>query len=422
MNSPTLPREISILALIFILPIYLPFLDCLRVVFGLPFMSLFAVTICLFIWLARIFVTHRVFIQPSPVYAYILLMGAIVFLSTTSPIGAPFGKLYRAASFSYTRLLMVLLLVNLIRSLDRVRRTMYIIIALGGISALIALWQFWMYQYTGENYSFAGPEDMFRVTPAGTFLRATALASLPNEIGSIMNVAGVWCLSLAIAGEERGHFAKAAHYLLFLILVGGVIVTGSRSSLVSLFVTVALLCVVTPFLSRRAERLNLAWAVGVLLAVGAGSALLFPTMFEEASGDVLWRLELNRLGARAVVEHPLTGVGIDAFSAFDNAYDLAVHNMFIQVAAELGAFGIIVFLAITAYLLIRLTKLSWTVRDSSSRSVLVAVTLGFVAKLIFHMSNPVLTDSFFWFSIGLSEAMVSAVQVDNGQGRAVDDV
>jgi hypothetical protein len=67
-------------------------------------------------------------------------------------------------------------------------------------------------------------------------------------------------------------------------------------------------------------------------------------------------------------------------------------------------------------------KLVWAYRDSNSVSVLVAATLGVVAKLIFHMSNPVLTDSFFWFSIGLSEAIVSAVQLDNGQGRAVDDV
>lgn len=55
-------------------------------------------------------------VRYSPVYVLLLLLVAIAFLSATSPVGSALSKLYKAASFSYTRLFMVFLLVNFIGS------------------------------------------------------------------------------------------------------------------------------------------------------------------------------------------------------------------------------------------------------------------------------------------------------------------
>lgn len=72
-------------------------------------MSVFAVSICPLIWLGNVFAAGGLAIQSSPPYLYLVFLAAISFLLITSPIVGPLGKLYRAASFSYTRLFMTFL-------------------------------------------------------------------------------------------------------------------------------------------------------------------------------------------------------------------------------------------------------------------------------------------------------------------------
>lgn len=410
------PSLVPILTLILLLPL---FLDSLRVAFGLRLMSFFAVSICLAIWLGISFAARKLLIPYSAVYVLLLLLMAISFLSITSPIGIPFVKLYRAVSFSYTRLLMVFLLVNLIRSREQVRRTMYVVIGLATFSALIALWQFWMYQQTGINYSFAEGEHLFRVTPWGTFLRASALASHPNEIGIVMAVAAVWCLYLGLSSEGVRPLTRAVHFLFFFILVGGVMATFSRNALFGLLIGLAMLCVTLAFVNRSAMTGGLAWAFGVLAVVAIGSVSIYPSMFHRISDDLLWRIELNQLGLRAVLENPITGVGVDAFANYDNAYELAVHNPFIQIAAEMGVLGLLLFVTLTGFVLVRLVKTAWGAGDPPTRSILVAMVLGYGTNLISLMGSPILTGVFFWFCVGLGEAAVVAHRAGVTAGHGV---
>ena len=400
------------------------FLDSLRVVFGIRLMSLFAVSLCLVAWLTKAFSARKFAIQPSSLYFLLVLFGAASFLSVTSPIGSPLLKLYRAASFLYTRLFIVFLLINSIRTLAQVRRTMYLVIGLGAFSALIALWQFWMYQQTGLNYSFAQDEQTFRITSEGTFLRATALAADPNEIGIHMVVAGIWCLYLGLATRGFRPLARVAHYLAFLILAGGVIVTFSRSALLSLLIAVIMVYVTTAFLTRPSWTPGIASLLGVsvLGAVMIGGLLDHPHIFGVVPEDVLWRIDLNRIGVRAVLENPLTGVGVDAFTNYDNPYDLAVHNLFIQIAAEMGIPGLLVFTILVGSVGVRLVIATWQSSDSRIRSVLAALTLGYGAKLLSHLSTPILTDLLFWFYVGLSEAALIVYRSGNTNGNGAADL
>lgn len=382
--------------------------DFLRVRYGLPFMTFLGVSVCLVIWLTKAFVHRKFTIQYSPLYFVLLLIGATAFLSITSPIGDPLVKLYRTSTLIYSRFVMVFLLVNLIRSFDQLRRAIYMVIGLAALSALIALWQFWMYEQTGINYSFAEGDQTFRVTPAGTFLRATALATDPNGIGEIMAVAGVWCLYLGLSTEGLRPLARLVHYLPFLILGGGVVVTFSRSALLSLLVGLLAVCLTFLFVNRPSSAGRLAALFGVL-GVGAvviGGLFNLSAIFGEVSEDVLWRIDLNQLGLRAVLDNPITGVGIDGFIYYNNPYDLPVHNLFIQVASELGIPGLFFFLVLIGSLFIRLVMAAWQARDSRIRSLLMALTIGYGATLLTQMGAPILLGTFFWLHVGLIEAAV----------------
>lgn len=389
-----------------------PFFDSLRVTFGVRLMGFFAVSLVLIVWLVQAFINGKFHLRYSPMYWLLLLFGASAFLSTTSPIGSPLTKLFRAASLSYTQLFMSFLLINVLQRLDQVRRTLYMVICLCALSAIIALWQFWLFQETGINHSFAMEEQMFRETAVGTFLRATALGSDPNVIAIILAVAGVWCLYFGLSNQGARRWSPVTHYLVFLLIVGGVIVTFSRSALVSLFVVPFLLALKIG-LSRRLRWVGAAAAlVGVLVLISfmTNAFDAFVRMFEESSGDILWRVELNRLALEVALENPITGVGVDAFRDYKNPYDLAAHNLFMQLVAEMGIPGLLIFVVLFGFVGVRLVRCAWQAEDAQVRSLFLALILGYVAKLISHLSNPILTDSFFWFYVGLSEAAVVSAQ------------
>lgn len=388
-------------------------LDALRVAFGVPFMSLLAVSGCAAIWLVRGAIRGHLDLRYNSTCVWLVLMGAAAFLSVTSPFGNPLSKLYRAASFCYTRLFMVFLVMNVVRSLAQVRQAIGLLVGIGTLSAGVALWQFWMYMETGVNYGFAQGEEMFRITHTGTYLRATALTSHPNEIGIILAVTSIWGLFLGLFGEGIRPWGRLLRGGSFLLMAAGLIVTFSRSALAAFVVSALGLCLIAPLVYRPFWRRGGAALFGLL--GGGGLALvslaeLSPILGETGGEDVLWRIELNQTGLRAMLENPFTGVGVDAFTSYDNPYELAVHNLLIQVGAETGLLGLLVFVALIGSLLARLALALWQSPAGPARTVLLALSLGYVAKLLSHLSNPILTDLFFWLYVGLAEGGIMAAQ------------
>lgn len=392
------PALSSVLLTLLVLP---SALDSLRATYAVPFVGLLSVTACLILWLTASFSHGRISFRSTATHGLLLLMAATVILSSTSPVGDPLSKLYRALSFCYTKLLPVFLVVNVVRGTQAVRRAMYAVIVIAALSAIVAIWQFWAFQATGANLNPI-EEDMFRFTATATYLRATGLSSHPNLIGRIMAVAGVWTISLGLRGSG---FAQVGHYLLFLLLAAGVAVTFSRSSLLAL-VLGAITVAVAQLIMDTADRSRLWAPLALIAAVTPVGAILLPEFFHEETDDVLWRLELNQFGLRVALENPITGVGVDEFAA-SNPYSLPVHNLFINVASETGIATLLVFIALTTTVLTQLLLcVSRTRHDRARSSLALPATAGYAAELLAHLSEPVLADLFFWVVLGLSQAAV----------------
>jgi O-antigen ligase len=186
----------------------------------------------------------------------------------------------------------------------------------------------------------------------------------PNQLGGYLAVAAILAATLAcnrrLSPLGRAGWAAAGVLCLPLQLL-----TGSRGALLGL--AVALFA--APFLVRRGSRAGVAALVA--LAVGLGAASFFTIVPQtvvqrvttvQAGGS--GRLDIWRMGWRMVQAHPLTGVGAGNFSISTIDYLLrpgvtqraiyivdqpkVAHNIYLEVLAEFGAPGLLLFGAIVA--------------------------------------------------------------------------
>ncbi|MBC7871607.1 MAG: O-antigen ligase family protein [Chitinophagaceae bacterium] len=137
------------------------------------------------------------------------------------------------------------------------------------------------------------------------------------------------------------------------------------------------------------------------------------------------RFDIWRSALDIVIDHPLTGAGINTFRTGDVRRDYPVvtydfdcpqttgcprvlphaHNELLQLGADLGIPGLIIFIGwhvATAYMLWR----CWRSGDQGARVVAVSVATGLLAHIVFSMGDAItLWDRFYfvhWLLIGLA--------------------
>lgn len=297
------------------------------------------------------------------------------------------------------------------------------------------------------------------------FGRATGFTTHPNELGGLTAIAFVPALMLA---ARRGIPVprRLLSYLGLLFVAIGLIVSGSigaflaaaaatfvwfafqRSSVRSILVFAALcLCVigVTAVQAVRGsptplERLDTVRSSstggGGAGSIEARRQILLDLMTVEAmrgsptpperfdavessstggggAGSLESRLEVYRVAAAEIKEHPFVGVGLDLVSVTRPfgivSYEFDVHNLIVGTWYKAGLFGLAgILIAFFA-----LFRAGWIAilhsRSEGERTVTVALLSAVVAFVVFAMSEPVLFARYGWVSGALLLA-VRAVQ------------
>jgi putative inorganic carbon (hco3(-)) transporter len=178
----------------------------------------------------------------------------------------------------------------------------------------------------------------------------------PNDLA--LSLVMVLPLAWWLASAVETVWARLAIYTAMLILVAGILATQSRGGLLALIAAV----VVMVILQGREKRGTL---LLTLMAAMAFSILFLPAeSFEryltipqyQKDESAMTRLAVWKAGASMCVDHPLTGVGAGTFeTVYGNWYIdrkgagniwRAAHSSYIEIAAELGVVGLVVFLAI----------------------------------------------------------------------------
>jgi probable O-glycosylation ligase (exosortase A-associated) len=244
--------------------------------------------------------------------------------------------------WEFAKLIFAYMLVRRVAATPaRMRAVVWVLVISAGITAVLA----WHGRATGEVY--VGEHGIVRT------MGLTSAAGDPNSLANTL-ICSLPLLAVMLLGE-RGWTKRLLVAALATLSIYVTLMTGARAGLISLAVVTLLLVLA----SRR--KLLVAAVLGIGLLV---LWVRLPQSMKDRYATIQTyhteltyqqRVETAKLGFRMFADHPLTGVGLGSFMvARVEEYDgvwLQPHNVYAQVAAEMGALGIVAFAAFLISLL-----------------------------------------------------------------------
>ena len=238
-------------------------------------------------------------------------------------------------------LIVMWLIASVVDSTRRLRRLTWLLCALGGLLALTGIKNF----ATG-SFVAGGAPGAERIAGFDA-----PLTGNPNDLALMLNLLLPLTVALLLASRGRG-----ARLLLAIIIgleVVAIVATFSRAGFLTLAVVGTLQVVHTQRAWRKVAAIG-AVAVGLALValVPGGYALHLGTVTDISSdptGSAQERLALMGAAVRVIVEHPLFGAGL-GMNVIPITEDMGgwrtVHNVYLQIAADLGLVGLALFLVL----------------------------------------------------------------------------
>ena len=133
------------------------------------------------------------------------------------------------------------------------------------------------------------------------------------------------------------------------------------------------------------------------------------------NSDAAVRGRLNEMGAALLVylDHPIMGVGPSMFTYHYREYagmiglhihntDRAAHCMYLQVAAEHGTIGLILFMMICWKTFAGLWSAAWRVEDENLKWLLTAIVVAYIGYLTGAIFLSFTFIRYFWFLLAIS--------------------
>jgi O-antigen ligase len=255
--------------------------------------------------------------------------------------------------------------------------------------------------------------------------RATGTIGDPNELAAALLVGLALGAGFALA-RGRSPVLRLGGLLAIPLCAAGIFLSLSRGGLVALG---ALLVVGTV----SAGRWRMA-VTAILVAVVAGGALYFTQVASlPARERVLTanggsgRSDLWTVGLRIVQAHPLGGVGVGNFQTASPNYVLrpgaikradlifspapkVAHNTYLQVLAEMGVPGLLLFLAVILvclYCALRAARIWEQRREVTVEALARAVFLALIGMLVADFFISQMYSKLFWALLALGPAMLA---------------
>ena len=262
---------------------------------------------------------------------------------------------------------------------------------------------------------FMAAEAKFRLLGRIGFMVQTVRPALPlhpvgsNQAGAVIAMMAPAGLQLALGGwrsrgRTYGRLALATAAICLIVSSVGLLLSASRGAWLALAVTLMLWAAwaaggrIPALQERRGDRLLIpAFALLVALIIFRPALTTFIQGF---MGEGINRLDLMRLSTLLVHDYPFTGIGLGTYPLVFSTYVLLIHvgfigsphNLYIELAAEQGVAGLLVFLAIVVLTF----RLAWIVSGrQASRSSGPLPLAGAVAMLIVLLIHGLVDDPLY---------------------------
>jgi len=236
-------------------------------------------------------------------------------------------------------------------------------------------------QRVEDPSSIYGLRQPAQAIPFGTFINR-------HHFAALMEMTLGLSLGLLFGGNisrNRWPFIGAAS----IVMAIAIILTGSRGGIIGLVASLISIAVFTAYGRRRrrdrsegegfSPKLILAagaafvvFAIFIVLYLGDVDPLLRGTGIGAGAGDFTsGRVDFWRTGAKIFLDHPILGVGLDAFGTAYSSFDASsglfrveqAHNDYLQTLADAGILG---FACVATFIYFLLRKGTDVIRDSLS--------------------------------------------------------
>jgi len=232
--------------------------------------------------------------------------------------------------------------------------------------------------------------------------RATGFTVHPNELGGLAAVAFVPALMLAV--NARGYM-RAVNWSAAIFVGAGLLLSGSVGALLAAVVSTGVWIVA----SRRAVP-TVAFLTALVLG---GTVLLGTTGTDVASpgerfarvteadvprrtgGTLHSRIDVYRAAWDQIATQPFVGVGLDEESS-NRRLEHQVHNILLLPWFAAGLLGMLGILVLLTSVIVAGLRVIGSVRTTDDRNLAISLYAGFIAFVVFAMSEPVLFVRFGW--------------------------
>lgn len=379
-----------------------------------------------------------------PSLRWLLLFFAIQVVSTTFSAFQSEAAA-QLAQFFVEGVVLFFLITNVIRSQEALRRAMWAVVLAGAALGFITVVQ-WA---TG---SFVRPFGGFALVPSNYLSgfakspRAAGPVGDPNYYAQILLPAVPMAVHLMRSADSHGRRILAAGALAGCL--SGVVLTGSRGAglgLVVLVVVAALLRVIRPrglvlalvamavvLAAVPAYRERVATVTSLASATDGGSA-------EAVDESIRSRATEMQAAAYVFVDHPVVGAGPGAFPLFYQEYARRIgrdvheevksgarrgqlpkreaHNMFLGIAAEAGATGLLAFTGVLGVTIGGLAKARRRSARSQPELASLAGTLllAIVAYVTAGLFLSLAFERYYWMLLALGAAATQLLRQEVGE-------
>lgn len=262
------------------------------------------------------------------------------------------------AGYEIIRMTKVLLLfLFLVNNLHRERQFQIVVYALIVGALLQCLYGIFQH-VTGISFGLVRMGEATQVVAEEigrrTSSRVGAMLGHPNMFASYLVM--ILPIAFALLFSRLYSLLRYLNLTVFLLGCAALILTLSRGGWISFTFAVGAVYILT-LLHPRLHTEALGMRLFMLLAFTVIGMVSFSIIYQKFTlsdpSSVSSRIELLRIAARMIREHPWFGLGLNAFTFYVEQYDMSriewsdmqppVHNIYLLVWAEQGTIGFIIF-------------------------------------------------------------------------------
>jgi len=342
---------------------------------------------------------HRQLSMPAPL---LLMIGAISFFTIASIVNGRVTSIVGAHTI-LNKVLFVVLITVFVNTRRQHLFALKTFLLFAFLTALIGIASEILYLVAGYDLSM---DDLvnyhFKYTPLGRMLRVTAFLPTSQTLGHALVLASCLGLFLPMSPGRRAVLLGSLWTCIVLTFTTGAYVTAALVTILSLFV-------------RRPERTIHYVSALMLAAVLAYISGMLGLFYEKVvlplgSRGIEDRAEYIRVGLDAVGRHPLLGQGIKNIGRM---FSTPIHHTYLQIAADIGVMGGLVFAGMVLYLTVRCGILAAGEADPSPKNTLKGLFLGMVGLGIHLNMEPFYDNSVTWIYMGLVGSAIAVYSRKN---------